>query len=115
MAVDGRSGSRRGIPRLEAERQVSNGEVELIATLDDGPRIISYKLVGGRNVFKEFDDQMGGSGQSEWIGRDGHGRPARGDHPHLCSRQFPDRVLPDCRWEPLISSPDAQYGIRCRH
>ena len=52
--------------------KLSNGEVELIATLDVGPRIISYKLVGGQNVFKEFDDQMGRSGESEWIGRGGH-------------------------------------------
>src|SRR5947207_6730691 len=52
--------------------QLSNGDVELIATLDVGPRIISYKLKGGQNVFKEYDEQMGRSGESEWMIRGGH-------------------------------------------
>lgn len=49
-----------------------NGEVELIATLDVGPRILSYAKPGGRNPFKIFDDQAGGVAESEWRNRGGH-------------------------------------------
>jgi hypothetical protein len=52
--------------------KITNGDVELIATLDVGPRIISYKFKGGRNVFKEYDEQMGHSGEAEWMIRGGH-------------------------------------------
>jgi hypothetical protein len=51
---------------------LSNGDVELIATLDVGPRVISYKLPGGKNVFKEYTDQLGKSGETDWQIRGGH-------------------------------------------
>ncbi len=52
--------------------RLTNGEAELILTLDVGPRVISYKLTGGKNVFVELDDQMGKSGEKEWVARGGH-------------------------------------------
>ena len=52
--------------------RISNGEAELIATLDVGPRIISYRLTSGKNVFKEYADQLGKAGESEWMIRGGH-------------------------------------------
>ncbi len=52
--------------------KLTNGEVELIVTLDVGPRVIRYGYVGGANVFKEFDDQIGKSGEKEWMIRGGH-------------------------------------------
>jgi hypothetical protein len=52
--------------------RLSNGDTELILTLDVGPRVISYKLAGGKNVFVELADQMGKSGESEWVARGGH-------------------------------------------
>jgi hypothetical protein len=52
--------------------RLSNGEAELILTLDVGPRIISYRLADGKNVFVELADQMGKSGESEWVARGGH-------------------------------------------
>lgn len=52
--------------------KLSNGAVELIITLDVGPRVIRYGYVGGANVFKEFDDQIGKSGEKEWMIRGGH-------------------------------------------
>ncbi|MGH9767674.1 MAG: hypothetical protein ACREAB_09610, partial [Blastocatellia bacterium] len=52
--------------------KLSNGEAELIITLDVGPRVIRYGYVGGANVFKEFDDQIGKSGEKEWMIRGGH-------------------------------------------
>jgi hypothetical protein len=52
--------------------RLSNGEVELIVTTDVGPRVIRYGFVGGQNVFKEFDEQMGKSGEKTWQPRGGH-------------------------------------------
>jgi hypothetical protein len=52
--------------------RVSNGEVELIVTADVGPRVIRYGFVGGQNLFKEFADQMGKSGETTWQIRGGH-------------------------------------------
>lgn len=52
--------------------RLSNGEAELIVTLDVGPRVIRYGYAGGANVFKEFDEQIGKSGEKEWMIRGGH-------------------------------------------
>ena len=52
--------------------RLSNGEAELILTLDVGPRVISYKLTDGKNVFVELADQLGKSGETEWVARGGH-------------------------------------------
>jgi hypothetical protein len=52
--------------------RVSNGEVELVMTGDVGPRIMRYGFTGGQNFFKEFDDQMGKSGEPVWQPRGGH-------------------------------------------
>ena len=51
--------------------RISNGDAELIVTLDVGPRVISYKLAGGKNVFAEFEDQLGKSGEKTWQIRGG--------------------------------------------
>jgi hypothetical protein len=52
--------------------RISNGAVELIVTLDVGPRIISYRLANGKNVFKEYADQLGKTGEKTWQIRGGH-------------------------------------------
>jgi hypothetical protein len=52
--------------------RIGNGDVELIVTLDVGPRIMSYRLAGGTNVFKEYAEQLGNSGEKEWQIRGGH-------------------------------------------
>ena len=52
--------------------RVSNGEVELIATADVGPRIIRFGFVGGQNLFKEFTEQLGKTGENQWVARGGH-------------------------------------------
>ena len=51
---------------------LANSEVELLITLDVGPRIISYRRRGGLNLFKTFDDQLGKSGEADWQIRGGH-------------------------------------------
>ena len=51
--------------------RVSNGEVELIITGDIGPRIIRYGFVNGPNLFKEYPDQLGKSGEATFQMRGG--------------------------------------------
>jgi len=51
--------------------RISNGEVELIATGDVGPRVIRFGFVGGQNVFKEFTEQLGKSGEEKFQLRGG--------------------------------------------
>jgi hypothetical protein len=51
--------------------RVSNGEVELIATGDVGPRVIRFGFVGGQNLFKEFTEQLGKSGEDKFQLRGG--------------------------------------------
>jgi hypothetical protein len=52
--------------------RVSNGEVELIVTGDVGPRIIRYGYIGDINLFKEFPDQLGKSGEKDFQFRGGN-------------------------------------------
>ncbi len=52
--------------------RVTNGEVELIVTADVGPRIIRFGFAGGQNVFKEFPEQLGKTGEAEFQLRGGH-------------------------------------------
>lgn len=52
--------------------RLSNGSLELVVTLDVGPRIISLSNAGGENVFKTYESQLGGTGESEWMIRGGH-------------------------------------------
>ncbi|PTY01440.1 hypothetical protein DB346_11845 [Verrucomicrobia bacterium LW23] len=52
--------------------RLANNTVELIITLDVGPRIIRFAPLGGRNVFKEFAEMLGGTGEAEWMIRGGH-------------------------------------------
>jgi hypothetical protein len=52
--------------------RITNGEVELIVTSDIGPRIMRYGFVNGQNLFKEFADQSGKSGEPTWQTRGGH-------------------------------------------
>ena len=52
--------------------RLSNGAIELIVALDVGPRVIHLGFNGGRNVFGEFPEQLGRSGESGWVLRGGH-------------------------------------------
>jgi len=44
--------------------RITNGEVELIVTTDVGPRVLRYGFVKGQNVFKEFQEQLGKTGET---------------------------------------------------
>ena len=52
--------------------RLTNGDAELVVTLDVGPRVISYRLPDGFNVLKNYDSMMGGTGEAEWQIRGGH-------------------------------------------
>jgi hypothetical protein len=52
--------------------RVTNGEVELVVTSDVGPRIIRFGFVGGQNLFKEYPDQLGKTGEAQFQLRGGH-------------------------------------------
>ena len=52
--------------------RLANEHAQLIITLDVGPRVISYRTHQARNVFKNYDAQMGGTGEPEWKIRGGH-------------------------------------------
>lgn len=52
--------------------RLSNGTVELIVTQDIGPRVIRFGFIDGQNLFKEFTEQLGGSGEHGWMIRGGH-------------------------------------------
>lgn len=94
--------------------RLTNGDIELIATLDVGPRIISYRLNDGTNVFKEYEDQLGQSGEPEWQIRGGH---RLWTAPEDTSRTYAPDNAP-ARFEPagddgvrLQWPADAQHGI----
>ena len=52
--------------------RIQGPTTELVITLDVGPRIIRYAFPDDKNVFVELPEQMGGSGEKEWMIRGGH-------------------------------------------
>lgn len=50
----------------------ANEHLELVATLDVGPRILHLSTPGGQNVFKTYTHELGGRGETEWMIRGGH-------------------------------------------
>jgi len=52
--------------------RLSNGSAELIATLDVGPRILSYAMPGRPSPLNVYADQAGGTGEQVWRNRGGH-------------------------------------------
>jgi hypothetical protein len=94
---------------------LSNGDVELIATLDVGPRVIAYRTPGGFNVMKNYPDQMGGVGEPDWQLRGGHRFWLAPED--LTRTYFPDnRPVSFVQTGPnaakLIPPPEAEYGVQ---
>lgn len=52
--------------------RIRNAWMELIVTSDVGPRVLRCGFVGGQNLFKEFPEQLGKSGEGEFRARGGH-------------------------------------------
>lgn len=51
---------------------LANGIIELVVTLDVGPRIISFSSIDGPNILKTFPPQLGGMSEPDWQIRGGH-------------------------------------------
>ncbi len=49
-----------------------NPHTELMIVRDVGPRILSYKTSRGQNVFKIYEEQLGRTGEKQWMIRGGH-------------------------------------------
>lgn len=81
---------------------LSNGDVELIITLDVGPRVIACRLPGGVNVMKNYDEQMGGTGEAEWQIRGGH-------RFWLAPEDLTRTYFPDNR--PVQATPDGDNAV----
>lgn len=64
---------------------LSNDEVELVVTLDVGPRILRYALkrgaCAGRNALGEAASDLGGTGELAWKMRGGHRLWVAPEHP----------------------------------
>jgi hypothetical protein len=95
--------------------KLSNPDVEVIVTLDVGPRIISYRLADGVNVLKNYDSMMGGVGESEWQIRGGHRFWLAPED--LTRTYFPDNR--PVRWEAIgeraarfTPPPETEYGVQ---
>ena len=56
----------------ERNLKLSNDFVEVIITLEVGPRIISYRPIQGRSVFKLVREEAGRSKEDVWKIRGGH-------------------------------------------
>jgi hypothetical protein len=52
--------------------RIANDTMELVVTADVGPRVIRCSLVGGENLFKEYDEMLGKTGGDEWRIYGGH-------------------------------------------
>jgi len=52
--------------------KLSNGPLEMIITLDVGPRIIRLGIEGKPNLFHEFPEQAGQRSGTEWMSFGGH-------------------------------------------
>jgi hypothetical protein len=96
--------------------RLSNGDAELILTLDVGPRVISYRLANGKNVLKNYDEQLGKSGETEWVMRGGHrlwvGPEDLTRTYALDNRPVKYEKLSSPGGVRLIPPPDSEYGIQ---
>jgi hypothetical protein len=61
--------------------RLANKEVELLVTLDVGPRVIRFGFLGGENEFKEYAAMLGKKGGREWRIYGGHRLWHAPEHP----------------------------------
>ncbi len=66
--------------------RIQGPTTELVITLEVGPRIIRYAFHDGKNVFVEFPEHLGGTGEKEWMIRGGHRlwTAPEGNHSYEC-------------------------------
>lgn len=96
--------------------RLTGKQIELIATLDVGPRIIHLAVPGGKNVMKNYPDMMGKTGEREWQIRGGHRLWFAPEHP--VKTYFPDngpvrlKKLPRRGGIRLVPAPETSNGIQ---
>ncbi len=77
---------------------ISNGVIEALATLDIGPRIISFGYVGGQNIMCAEREALGGRGDKEYTDFFGTGRKWEnlgGHRVWLSPESYPETYTPD--------------------
>jgi hypothetical protein len=52
--------------------RLANASVEVLVSLEVGPRILSYRYLAGENVLRTFPKQMGTAGEPDYQVRGGH-------------------------------------------
>ncbi len=52
--------------------RLTDGDIELVATTDVGPRIIRLGFIGGQNIFREVEKDLGKTGGDAWRMYGGH-------------------------------------------
>ncbi len=92
--------------------RLSNGEIELVATTDVGPRVIRLGFIGGQNLFRTDPTQLGRTGDAEWRSYGGH----RLWHaPEVFPRTYaPDNVPVEHAWDGTtlaLRNTDERNGI----
>jgi len=94
--------------------RLANKAVELIATLDVGPRVIHLAVPGGRNVMKNYPEMLGKSGEKAWMIRGGHRLWFAPEHP--VATYHPDNGPVEARairgGVRLRSAPEVPNGIQ---
>jgi len=94
--------------------RLANSRVEVIVTLDVGPRVIFLSTPGGENIFANFEEQMGLTGGDEWRIYGGH---RLWHSPEAKPRSYyPDNAPVDAQIEGdtvrLIPPAETPYGIQ---
>lgn len=70
--------------------RLCNEEVEVVITLDVGPRVIRYARVGGENALYERPGELGHVGEPVWVMRGGHRLWVSGGHGSAADTHVPD-------------------------
>lgn len=94
--------------------QIRAGGFELVITLDVGPRILRYAFEGGDNVFCEFPEMMGRSGENEWMIRGGHRfwTAPEGRHSYALDNEAVKYEKTGKRSVEIISPKTKEFGLR---
>jgi len=94
--------------------RLANGKVELVATLQVGPRIIHLAPTGGKNLFMNYRDQMGTRGEKTWRNRGGHRLWVAPEDP--VATYFPDNGPVEAEELPggvrLVAEPETANGVQ---
>lgn len=92
--------------------RLSNGLVDLVVTLEVGPRIIRFGRVDGPNLFKTFASQCGQVGGPEWLNYGGHRLWMAPEHMPLT--YYPDNHPVAHAWDgtTLVLTPPEQTTNR---